>query len=201
MPQTLSRAVSNRRNRGITLIEMSVVVMVILIMAALIERNFSHVKEGLAQRAFTSSLRSEVIRARLTAIQDGKTVTMQYDPAGSTFTLSEPTTDTTSSNQAPIKITDLQSQPTESVHSIPIAPGITFSTFRIGTNDTGNGDWKLHFYPEGRSDGGGVQMMVGKVTESLLIDPHGLPTYVSGPLPDASNDVWQSGTYEQRATS
>ncbi len=201
MRQTSLTAVTkSRRTRGITLIEMSVVVIVILIMAALVERNFAHVKDGLAQRAFISNLRAEVTRGRLQAIQDGQTVTMQYDPAGSQFTLSEPEINT-DSNQTPQLVTDLQNLTSNPVHSLKIPSGVSFSDFKTGTTDEGNGNWQLHFYPEGKSDGGGIQILIGQQTQSLLIDNHGNSSFVSGQLPDNTNDIWTSGTYVQRTTS
>ena len=198
MPRTSLRAVTNRRQRGITLIEMSVVVVIIMIMATLIQPNYTHLKEGLNQRAFTANLRSEVLKGRSMAIQDGKTVTLGYDGGSSNVTLSEPSVDSTDSSQAATAVNTLKDQPTEVVHQIAIPSGVTLANFRVGSADIGAGDFKLRFYPDGRCDGGGIELQIGKATQSLKIDVKGYPTYLTGALPDSTNEVWAAGTYEQR---
>jgi Tfp pilus assembly protein FimT len=201
-PQTSSRAAtSRRRTRGITLIELSLVVIVIGIMAALIEPSYAHVKDGLAQRAFVNNLRSEIVRGRLQAIKDGQIVTLQYDPAGSQFTLSEPPVPDANSTQTPELVTDLQNQQASQTHAISIPSGVSFSDFKTGTTDQGSGTWQLHFYPDGTSDGGGAQVTIGKSTQSILVDTQGNPTMLAAPLPDTTNDIWTSGIYDQRTTS
>jgi hypothetical protein len=182
---------------------MSVVVVIILIMAALIEQNFSRVKEGLAEKSFTAGLRSEVLRARVMAIQNGQTVVMQYDAAGSQITLSQPQNDNTDPNQTPtqVPVNTLQDQATTVVHQLAVPKSVQFDGFRTGTNDVGDGDWKLHFYSDGRSDGGGLQLRLGSQGQSLVVDKKGYPTYVTGSLPDPTTDNWPSGTYEQRTTT
>ena len=148
---SLNRAAKNRAARGITYIEMLVVVAVVAILAAMVEPSFSHVKQSLAEKRLLGDLRSEVTRAHIKAIQDGQIVTLEFDPAGHQFTLNEPPVQDPSSNQTPQLITDLQNQQPSQVQvmSIPKDDSISFTDFTVGAKDQGAGQWSLPFYPDG----------------------------------------------------
>ncbi len=192
MPQTSLKPVANLRVRGVTFIEMCVIVTILLIMAALIEPNYARIKEGQNQRAFVSALASEVKRAKVTAISTGRTTTLQYDQGQQQITLNQPSTDTSDPNQF-VPLTELQNQQTQPIHTVQVPSTVTLGDFKLGQNNTDASDWKINFYLDGRCDAGGVRVDINGASHSLVIDENGNASYVDGPLPDTSNDVWQAG--------
>jgi type II secretory pathway pseudopilin PulG len=65
--------------------------------------------------------------------------------------------------------------------------------------DSSSWDWTA--YPDGTADLGGVQFSVETESKSLIIPIQGQATWVSGPLPDESQDQWTAGQLQQRVTS
>ena len=77
---------------------------------------------------------------------------------------------------------------------------MTLGNLSLEGKNSNASDFRLHFYPDGRSEGGGLEWIEGNTTRNLSVTTGGLATLAEGKLPEATNDRWEAGTYEQRAT-
>jgi len=85
--------------------------------------------------------------------------------------------------------------------SATIPEGATIGQLNLGSQSSSTSDFKLHFYPEGRSEGGGFEIVEGSTTRTLLVDINGFASLKEATLPPAAEQSWEAGTYEQRASS
>jgi type II secretory pathway pseudopilin PulG len=197
-----------RRHRGFTLIEMSVIVVVLMLFAALIVPNVIKMGPAQQQRAIYGALVDLVRKAREDAIENGTTYALAYDGSKSAFVLKKQpaSPDQTASSTGNLPqpenrpLSNVQSvSDLEDVTSLVLPAGIQANTFRVGTEGTDPGSWLLHFYPDGTSEGGGVELTPGgNVFKSVEVTKNGIPSLVDGPLPDPSEEKWTAGTYAQQ---
>ena len=82
--------------------------------------------------------------------------------------------------------------------SFQLPSGLEASNFRSQDNNVDPGSWLIHFYPDGTSDSGGVEIARGQEQNSLQVTNDGFPSLISGPLPDTSDQQWTAGTYAQK---
>ncbi len=165
--------------RGYTLVEMSVVVMIIALLAAAVVPNLVSLKTGRELRQFRTDLRQLAAQARESAISTGAELEMSF--ASGQFTIQSPATDSTV-------------QPKQ----LAVPDAVTTNRFELAGADAAEGDWKLRFYPDGTTDGGGVELREGQDAFALQIKKNGETTLIDGALPDATTDRWQAGEHEQR---
>lgn len=79
--------------------------------------------------------------------------------------------------------------------------GASLGTIVLNDKSSSTSDFKLHFFPDGRSEGGGFEMQEGSATRSIGIDRSGIATQIDGSLPPIADSTWEAGTYAQRTTS
>jgi prepilin-type N-terminal cleavage/methylation domain-containing protein len=196
-----------KRKRGYTLIEISVVLVVLVVFSALIVPNVIRMGPQQQQRALYGSLLDFARQARQGAIETGQTYALAFDSAKSEFVMRrEPSsTAATQSNTtlpAPAgrPLANVQSvSDLEDVKDLPLPSGIQANSFRVGTDSPDASSWLIHFYPDGTSDAGGVELTPGGTNyKSLVITADGLASVVDGSLPDPSDQTWTAGTYAQK---
>jgi len=172
--------------KAFTLIELTVVIAVLALLAAAVMPFLAAAEVGGKERAFLSNLKGLAIEGRETAINSGRDVTLTYDDTNNAFTLK--TTDSNGDDQ------DIKSE--------DMPPSLKTTKFEVGTQDSNAGDWKVLFYPDGTSDGGGVEIARGNDTLSLYIDKStGRSQMISDQLPDPKADSWTAGDYVHRTSS
>lgn len=172
-------------NRGFTLIELSVVVTLMAIFAAVVVPNLVRAQEGQQERAFFDSLRRIAIEGRTRAIDSRQTVTLRYDESTRRFELAQ----------------DAAEEPgtQERARNMPSAlcpAGVQVSLFRNGESNSNASDWEVVFYPDGRATPGGIEMEWASSTYALQIDARGTSTLVRGNL--TSESSWEAGELERR---
>ena len=173
-------------NRGFTLIEAMVVVVVIGLLAAEITPRAVSFIDGQQVKSFESRLESMASIGRERAIALRQTVDLQYDSTSTSFQLHS--TGSTGNDQT--------------LGSLTVPNGLQPSRFLAGTQDSDATSWKLNFYPDGSSDGGGVQFDEQSLTVSLLVDADtGTSDILQNQLPDTSTLSWQAGDIIHRAQS
>lgn len=74
----------------------------------------------------------------------------------------------------------------------------TVDLFRTEDQDVSSGEWTIRFYPDGRSDGGGLQVSDGGKLTSLSVDREGVVRLLNDRLPRNDEDRWPAGDYERR---
>lgn len=84
--------------------------------------------------------------------------------------------------------------------SANLPSGASMGNVVLGGKTASTSDFSLHFYPDGRSEGGGIEMSDNGAARSLQIDRQGYATLTDGSLPAATESSWEAGIYEQRTS-
>jgi Tfp pilus assembly protein FimT len=168
------------------LIEASVIIVIVGLMAAAIVPKLLAFTRSNEARSFVQKLAAIGGEGRELAITSSKPVDLEYDSTGNQFRLH------TLDPEGADKYLD----------TLKVDSELTPSRFLIGTKDSDPGSWKLNFYPDGSSDGGGVELTQQNNTLSLYVDATtGIATVTQDQLPDTTVLTWTAGDYIHRATS
>ncbi len=177
-PQILRRA-----TKGFTLIEISVVIVVVTLIAALMMPNIMAMKSSREARNFLSAIRDLSVRARTEALNHGETMAMTMDPTNQQLTVAVDSTETDAD---------------KNIASLKVPEGTTLQTYKIGTEDSNDASWKVHFYPDGRSEGGGFEINQANAVQAFMIREDGSNRMLMGNYPDLTSEKWQAGDYVKR---
>jgi len=171
------------KNSAFTLIELNVVILCLVLIAALIVPRLASVQRGIDAKLSLDAVQRLASRARETSMGSGQPVTMRFDSAESQFTLV--TTNTDGEEQT--------------VGTVTLYPDIVPQRFFVGDAEPSATDWNLAFYSDGTSDGGGVEVDEGGTMRSLVIgSKSGLAKWQNGAMPASETERWQAGEYERR---
>jgi type II secretory pathway pseudopilin PulG len=186
------------------LIEVTVMLVVIVLFAALIVPHVVNMVSAQKRRESYGDVLDLAKQARDGAVESGLTYALTYDPAKSEFDLKkEPapqdanTIAGTLPTPAARPLANVQSvSDLEQVSNYDLPSQVQASKF-VAIDDAVDGaSWIVHFYPDGTSDGGGVELSEGgTTTQSIQVDKSGISTLVDGSLPDSTEQLWQAGTY------
>lgn len=172
-----------RRTRGFTLIELSVVIAILALLAATVFARIAAIKDSQTYHAFVNQLGEIGTQTREEAIALAKPVDLEFDSTNNRFSIH--TVDDNGGDQV--------------LSSLPVPAGYTPQRFQLSGKDSDAGEWKLYFYPDGSSDGGGVQISQGNNTISLYCDATtGKSKLTHDQLPDPSSLNWIAGDYIHR---
>jgi prepilin-type N-terminal cleavage/methylation domain-containing protein len=169
--------------RGFTLVEMSVVITILVILAALITPNLVTMQTSREVRSFVNALPDIAGRARDTAISEGVTTKLTYDDASHSILLS----------------IEKANEDDTDVTSLTVPTQVQVTGFQADGETRSSGDWTVRFYSDGRSDGGGIETSDAGMIRSLVVDKDGVAKLQPGQLPEESEDRWPAGEYEHRA--
>jgi prepilin-type N-terminal cleavage/methylation domain-containing protein len=164
--------------RGYTLVEITIVLTILVLVAALIMPSLVGMKESSDRRTTISGIRRIAATARERAIQTGNTTQVIYDE---------------SAKQLQVQDVDDQGAATTAV-TVPLLAGIEPQRFELQTKESNAADFKLTFSPDGKSVGGGIEFQ----NFSILVDGNGYSQFLTGTLPDPTDRQWQAGDLEQR---
>ncbi len=165
--------------RGYTLIELVVVVVVLTVLASLVIPNLVRAKEGQEKRDFEASLYRLASYARERAIQERKTIALALSDRS--FVVNE----------------EREGQEIE-LRRLTMPEGVDTGSFAAEGEDSTSNDWRLRFYADGSSDGGGVELNNDGRIRSLQIGTNGTLTVVEGNLEDNGTKKWTAGEIEKR---
>lgn len=193
----ITRISTTSRRRGFTLIELSVVILVLALVVSIVVPNVMAMIAGRRSKNFLSDVRTFSVRARNQAIDTGQTMVLAANGSEHGLTISADTT-TTTTNSTNANATANAVTSTDPIANLALPNGTTLQTFKIGTQDSNEGEWKIHFYPDGRSDGGGFEIVQGGLTYSWIVAQDGSNKLLSGSYPDQTSEVWPAGGYEKR---
>lgn len=173
-----------RNRRGYTLVEMSAIVAIVALFAALAVPSFLARQRTREVTAFFVRLPDLAVFAREVAQRDERTVRIRFDEGQSLFTAEA----------------DGQTQNDESttLRDLPMPEDVRTSNFRQEEQSVNAGEWELTFYPDGRSDGGAVELNDNGRIRSVIVAPDGTVRLQEGAMPNAEERRWQAGEREQR---
>lgn len=188
-----------RTRRAFTLIELGVVVLIVLLFAALVVPSIVRDKEALEHREAYNKAYQLALRARVEAISSGLPHQLSFDDGESTLKVDRMDQPSTTSTTGQIQPTaTLDEEQATMVASVRFPNGVSVGSVRLGTNETSVSEWKLRFYPDGTTDGGGAELNEGNQTKLLKIEKDGRVTLNDGHFGDPLEDLWQAGDYDRR---
>ncbi len=132
------------------------------------------------RRETMANIRRLAATARERAISSGQTTQVIYDDSLKQFQIQDVASDGTATTAS----------------TIQLLASIEPTRFQLADKDSSSSDFKLTFTPDGKSNGGGVEFSNFAIT----VGTNGLSKFITGTLPDPTDQVWQAGNLEQRAT-
>ncbi|HSE46291.1 MAG TPA: type II secretion system protein [Gemmatimonadales bacterium] len=182
--------------RGFTFIEVSVMIVIITVLSALVLPNVVRMAEANRKRQFFSSLWHLAGNAHELAIMDRRTMSVRLDSSGRAFKLVEqPSPSTSGSQQTQQDAGDDEERERDSL-DVPV--GIDTGNFTSDGNNTDSANWEVKFYPDGTSDGGGLEVTDNGRVRSLVIRRDGSLNLIEGPMPELDEEKWPAGEIEKR---
>lgn len=170
-------------SKGFTLIELTVVITVLAVFAAAIMPNLLKESQSRQARQFFSKARNLMLEARSNSIRDGITRSVRFDEGGDRLVVerADPESD----------------EPTED-GALALPEGITGDAYQMEKLESNSSEWNIRFYSDGKAREGGITFSSEGRLISIVVDVAGSIRQVDGPIPDAQDEVWDAGGYEQR---
>ena len=162
------------------------VVLILVVFASFILPNFSASRNSREVTSFFVALPDLAVFARERAMDDNSTTRIRYDDGNATFTVTE---DAQPNSEEEDQI----------LRELAMPSLLTAQAFRQEDENVTTGDWELVFYPDGRSNGGGVEIEDNGRRRSMLVEPDGTIKTDDQPLPAVEDRRWEAGQIEQRA--
>lgn len=178
--------VANRKLiAAFTLIELSVVIAILLLLSAAVAPNLAAFESAQQERYFMSKLTNLAPEAREKAIALATNIDVEYDD---------------SANQLKLHGIDANGND-QQYGTLDLPSGLKMNRLVLGTTESSPSDWKLNFYPDGTSDGGGIEFTQPDSSfVSLYIDPkNGRAQLLTDRLPDPTSLSWPAGDYVHRS--
>jgi len=186
------------RRRGFTLIEMVVVCAILSTLAALVYPNLVGMKSNRDRTEAYYRVLRLAQRGRESAILDGQTYSLVVkDGTSVTLQREKAATQDTDPRQAQTSTTPEM----EDVDSVTLPNGASVGNVALDGKTSTASDFTLHFYPDGRSEGGAFEMTEGSTVRNLTVTTGGLATLAEGTMAPPQSNRWEAGQYEQRSTS
>lgn len=186
------------RRRAFTLIEMTVVCAILAMVAVLVMPNLIGMKARRDRDETIDSVLRLAQRGRESAIQDGVTYSLTVN-GGTTLTLQKEKAEQEGDDP---RQTPAGTQATlEDVAHVDLDNGVSVGNLRLGSQDSSVSDFTMHFYPDGHSEGGGLELNYDGAQRSLLVTNRGLVSLADGALPATAETDWEAGQYVQRGSS
>jgi len=170
-----------RVGRGFTLIEMTVVIAILLLMAAYIVPNAVAFLKSRTTQDLEASVARLPAEARNEAV--GKQVPVHLRLDGTQIMMED----------APV---DGQ---TTAVKHVDLGSNLTVEVMQLNGQTSDTGSWVWTAYPDGTTDKGGIQFGDGSTSKSLVFGANGGTRWVDGVLPDQSLDQWPAGSLQTRS--
>jgi Tfp pilus assembly protein FimT len=169
--------------RGFTYIELSVVMLMMMLLAALVTPRFASFVRARELTGFRDGLTWMVGQARETAIGGGQSVDLQYDEGN---------------NQMQIVATNSGSDDTAPLRVLKAPDGVTATRFQSDAGTNNSTAWSVRFYPDGTASAAGIEFTVGRETYSLVVGAYAGAETVDGDMPDLTTNDWEAGDYVHR---
>ena len=214
------------KRRGYTLIEMTVIIVLIAIFAAMVGPYLVALRDGQQRRATLAGVADLAVLAREMAVSNSQTMYLEPDTTSNALVLKEqyaPSSYQATANGASASAMSqnadtmvvngkVQSTRTTSnigtespdasqdktIKKLTMTSGLQFGNYQLAGTTSDPSSWKLHFYADGTSDGGAVEVLDKGKTQTLVVNVHSGIKMIDGTLPDTTNEKWQAGNYVQR---
>ncbi|MBV9852673.1 MAG: hypothetical protein JO250_23685 [Armatimonadetes bacterium] len=168
---------------GFTLVEVSLVVFLLLLIAAAVVPNVF----ALLRARRLADLEGRVARlpaeARSAAVREQVPVRLRVD--GDTLVLETVAADGTA----------------DPIRQVALGDSLAVDTVQTNGQAADAGPWRWTAYPDGSSDDGGITFVEGAKRLSLVLPAHGDSRWIRGDLPDQDADQWPAGSLQPHGAS
>lgn len=174
----------SRRERGVSLIELLVVLGFIAMFAVALAPNYVSLQRGQEDRAFLSRLRNILATGKVRAVEQREAITLTLDENGA-FALTSPAA---SEDENDITLASLE-----------VPDSFTISRLFANDAEMQQEDWTISFFADGTSDGGAIELDRGEQLHIFVVDPESSSVKTT----DDSEQLgaqrrWPAGSYETR---
>ena len=189
------------RKGGFTFVEVSVVVFVITLMAALATpwiRAVQRSQEALGFRLSLDTIAQEARRLSLEG-QNNMLISISDDGQLQLETTVDQTDEQNTQDDTGLVTTTTDNVRPAMLTSIPMPEGTSLVDFQIADNRVTQQDWEAGFYPDGTADRSALQFEQDGASFIWIIDPaQGSSRVIPGTLDDLEQESWEAGQIEQR---
>ncbi len=188
------------RRRAFTLVEITIVCAILAMMAALVMPNLVAMKANRERKETYNAILRLAQKGRESAIQEGKTYALVLTDSGNTVALQrDQDQQTTTADPRQIPKDDTTAE-REEVARVSLPNGVTLGEMSLDGKQSSASDFTLHFYADGKSEGGGFELVDQGSKRTLMVTNRGLASLQDGDLPQTGDTSWEAGQYEQRTT-
>ncbi|MES2463909.1 MAG: type II secretion system protein [Armatimonadota bacterium] len=179
---------SKKRRSAFTLIEMTVVITILAVMAASIMPNLVALKQSRELRELEWALQRLPAQARDEARQRNARVILRMD--GDDLVLSEVRT-AEGGTEGDAEL--------EEIKRVPLGKNLRIDAVRKGMETISSSDWEWTAYPDGSSDNANLSVVEGDTNKSLVLPASGEAHWnTDDETEPAEDEPWQAGEVEQR---
>jgi prepilin-type N-terminal cleavage/methylation domain-containing protein len=175
--------IRSNRKRGYTLMEMSVVIVIIALFATMVVPAMAKWRAGNDYRAFPSKLLNLVGKAKQDAIDNKQTRSIGFDATTDEFRM---------------YWTDPQSNNEQEGQRLALPDGLDMGRMVYLGNDTSADTWQMTFYADGTAEDSGVELRNQDQYLSVSTNSLGQIKMIKDQLPDPSTQRWSGGDLETR---
>lgn len=175
----------NRVRRGFTLMEMTVVITVLLLMAAFVVPNMLAIRRSRSILDMEAAIQRLPREAHNEAMKSHQAVALRVE--NNALVMERvPANEDGGSNQE--------------LKRVSLGEEFNVTRAQNGKESIDVASWKWTTYPDGSADQGGLEFTEGSQTKSLVLPKQGDYTWQEGNLPEPTEEEWQAGEIEKRAT-
>lgn len=168
--------------RAFTLVELSVVILVIALLATIVAPNVVNLARAQKSRMTPLAVRDFARRAAALAEREGTTLELRTEEGARRIVVTSPDADGGARPRL----------------SLPLPSGTEIRIVRAGGTDRENSDPALRFYPRGRADAGVIEVVDGGRTSAVRVSPTAEVSLADGPVEPDLDTSWPAGEYEKR---
>jgi prepilin-type N-terminal cleavage/methylation domain-containing protein len=181
LPRILSKATISRR--AFTLVELTVVVVVLAMFAAMVVPRMTAMRESQRQRAFLEGMRRIAVEAREAAVAERTPTALTFDENAGRFEV--------------VRVGESDERE-RALRSLTLVRDAQVTELRVESRTLTGAEWQLRFFPDGRSEGGGLEIELGNRPIAIHVAPSGVVRWIEGRLPPADQERWPAGDLEHR---
>lgn len=160
------------------------VLVVLMLFASMVSPHVVVQIDAMKRRQAYGQVYELLQRARVNAITQQMTYQVTYDEAQTRLVLSR----VSSSTEDP-----------EEQSTVSLPSGISASNFVVESDNVPSSDWKLHFYADGKSEGGSLELQENQLTRGYRVKSDGSISAVEGSVDTGQDEIWQAGDYVIRS--
>ncbi len=169
-----------RPGRAFTIVELNVVILIMLLLAALIMPRIAAFQKTRQIKDLEGSIYRLPIEARNESVRAQVPVRLRVD-----------------NNALVMERVPMGGNP-EQVKQVALTSDIQVDSVQKGGQSTDTGSWNWTAYPDGTADSAGIQFVEGTLERSMALPSNGNPVWTLGALTANGPDSWPSGQLVQR---